>query len=135
MNNKDYIDIYNTIYGVDIIIANKHVTLEQLKVDYEYSDRVELDEGVTDCLASTSTCRNKNTGRYCILIKFNKHSSVVGTNKNLDLINTAAHEALHAALRLFQYAEQRVECDGSNEYFAYLVGWLTEKIYDTWTRK
>lgn len=135
MTKKKYIKTYGTVYGVDIVIANMNVGLTDLTKDYTYSDNIELDEDVMECLASTSTAKNRKTNRYCILVKLNNLSSIKGINKTLDLINTASHEALHAALRLYQFAGQDIDVHANNENLAYLVGWLTEIIYGVWTMK
>lgn len=132
---KGYIDTYSTMYDIDIVIANKDVTIEELREFLTYSDGVELEDSLLNYSAVTSTCRNKKTNKYCILVKFNKHPDTVGLDKKLDMINAAAHEALHVAMDIFDACCESVDPKNSNESLAYLVGWLTEKIYSTWTKK
>lgn len=130
-----HIDIYNTIYDVDVVIANKDVTLEDLKEDYTYCNEDELDDTVVNSQATTARCKRKSDNRFCVLIKFNRYSDIVGIDKKLDLINTAAHEALHASMDIYAYIREDVIPDSSNEALAYFVGWLTQCIYNSWTRK
>lgn len=134
---KKYIDIYDTIYGVDIVIVNAAVTLEDLRKKYMYSDDVELDDEVVSGLACTCSCKEKATGKYIILTKFNHCTSVKGINKNLDILNTAAHEATHIVLDIYSFAGQVIDNSksGSTEHMAYFVGWVTERIYKNWTKK
>lgn len=132
---KKHIDTYSTVYGVDIVIANKAVTLKDLQKLYTYSDNVELDQDIMTDIASTSTCRNRKTNRYCILVKFNSNSIIKGQDKKLFLINTVSHEALHVAMDLYSFSGDKVNPRDSNEHLAYLVGWITEIIYKTFTKK
>jgi hypothetical protein len=116
-------------------VANKSVELKDLQKLYTYSDDKELGDEAKDCLASTATCKNRKTGRYVILVKYNKLTSIVGVNKKLDLINTASHEAFHALMYLLTFANQDINPDSNVETQAYYMGWLTEIIYNTWTKK
>jgi hypothetical protein len=135
MAKNKHIDTYSTVYGVDVVVANKSVELKDLQKLYTYSDDKELGDEVKDCLASTATCKNRKTGRYVILVKYNKLTSIVGVNKKLDLINTASHEAFHALMYLLTFANQDINPDSNVETQAYYMGWLTEIIYNTWTKK
>ena len=135
MNKNKHITILNTVYNIDIIIANRHVTLKDLQKKYTYYNGDELEESIIDCQASTTCCKYKNTGKPCILIKDNKDSSVKGINKKLDLINTASHEALHAAIDIYSYIGETINTSESNESLAYFIGWLTQHIYETFTKK
>lgn len=132
---KGYIDTYSTMYDIDIVIANKDVTIDELREFLTYSDGAELEDSLLNYSGVASTCKNKKTNKYCILVKFNRHSDIVGLDKKLDMINTAAHEALHVAMDIFNVCCESVNPENSNESLAYLIGWLTEKIYLTWTKK
>lgn len=135
MTKKKYIETFNTVYEVDIVIANMNVTLKDLQKTYTYSDGVELDDEMLQSMATTARCKNKLTNRYCVVVKYNKPSSIKGIDKRADLINTAAHEALHTAMDLYSFIGEDVRPNDSNENLAYLVGWITEKIYQVWTKK
>lgn len=56
-----------------------------------------------------------------------KHSS-------LEMINTAAHEALHCAGDQLMFRGMNLTED-THEAYAYLIGWLTECIYKTGMKK
>ena len=136
MTKKKYIDTYNTVYGVDIVVVNKNVTLKELRETYCYSNGEELNDSIKDAAACTARCKNKKTNRYCSLIVHNHDSLFKDADKRTDLINTAAHEALHSALDILTYAgEESINPNDPNETLAYFVGWITEKMYKTWTKK
>ena len=136
MSKKKYIDIYPTIYRVDLVVANEAVTLKDLQKKYTYVDGTELDENITaDCIASTSTCRDKETGKYIILVKYVADTKVKGIDKKLDLLDTAAHEATHVIMHIYDFIGEKVFCADSNELLANHIGWATKSIYKTWTKK
>ena len=134
MKNK-HIDTYSTIYGVDIVIANEYVSIEDLKEFLTYSDNEELNEECSGYEAYTSTCKNKETGRYCILVKHNKTIPLKGEKLQHRLINCAAHEGLHVLMDLQEFSNQKIDASDSCEYLAYFMGWIAERIYATWTKK
>lgn len=131
---KSIIDTYQTIYYVDIVVANKYTTLEQLKKLYVYSDGVELDDSITNGVCTTSTCTRKVDNKNVILIKYNRGGKIKNTNKKLDLINTVCHEAGHAVLDIYEHMNQHV-CNCSSEPFCYLLGYIAECVYKTLTKK
>ena len=130
MNKNSIIDTYTTIYYVDIVVANKYTTLEELKELYTYSDGVELDDNVTNHECSTSTCIRKSDNKDCILVKYNRPSDIVGVNKKEDFINTISHEAGHVVMDIYWHMGQRIT-DDSQEPFCYLLGYAAECIYKT----
>ena len=134
MKNK-HIDTYPTIYDVDIVIANKYVTLDDLKEFLTYSNGDELDVESDSWEAYTAICKHKHTGRYCILVKHNKTLLCKGEKLQDRLINCSAHEATHVMIDLQDYANQKIDVKDSCEYLAYFVGWVTQRIYATWTKK
>lgn len=131
-NKKSIIDTYETIYYVDLVVANKYTTLEELKELYTYSDGQELDDCVMSADASTCTARRKSDGKDCIIVKHNKDCK--WKNKKLDFINTISHEAGHVCLDIYERVGQNI-CNCSPEPFCYLLGWAAECIYTTWTKK
>ena len=106
-NSKAIIDTYTNVYPVDLVVANKYVTLEELKELYVYSDNLELDEEVINGDASTCTVKRKSDNKFCILVKYN-HPSKYITDKKLDFINICSHEATHVALDIYEFIQQRV---------------------------
>lgn len=135
MTKNKHIDTYNTIYLIDVVVANEPVTLEDLKDTYCYSDNEELDEDITNNIATTATCRNKKTNKCCILIKYNHPAEIKGIDKKLDLINTIAHESTHAAIDIFCSIGESINMREGNEAFVYFVGWISECVYKTLMKK
>lgn len=131
--NKSRIDIYDTIFDIDIIVANRYVDIEDLRKDYIYSDGVELEDH-KDWTASTSTVKNKHTNRHGILIQYHKDSSDKTLDKKLDIFNTAAHEAFHAMLDIYAACGVNISHD-DHESHAYFIGWITECILKTWLNR
>ena len=134
MNDKSIIDTYPTIYYVDIVVANKYTTLDELKELYTYSDGVILDEQVTKQLCTTSTCTRISDGKDVILVKYNRDCDIKGIDKKVDLINTVAHEAGHCVLDIYEHMGQNI-CNCSPEPFCYLLGYVAECIYKTLSKK
>ena len=63
----------------------------------------------------------RNTGNYfAVGIVFRKKPT----------IQTIAHEAFHAAHALMEYIGQDFVYDGTNESWAYLIGWIALQIED-----
>ena len=133
-SKNSIMDTYSTIYFVDIVVANKNVTLEELKELYIYPDGVELDGDLLDGDATTSTVIRKSDNKACVLVKYNHPCKIVGLNKSADFINTISHEATHIALDIYEYIHQNV-CFCSQEPFCYLQGYAAECIYKTLTKK
>lgn len=127
---KSRIDTYETIYYVDLVVANQYTTLEELKKLYIYSDETELDEQIMDTTASTSTIRRRSDGKDCILVKYNGYAGLKCVDKKTDLYNTIAHEAGHVCMDIYDHMRQNI-CPCSQEPFCYLLGWVTQCIYKT----
>lgn len=121
--NKSRVDIYTTMYNVDLIVANRHTTLEQLQQDYCYSDGVELDSNILDGCSTCSTVKNKKTDRFCILIKDNHSLREKGIDKFLDLIDSIAHEAMHALIDIYESINAKVTFDNP-EPTCYFMGYI-----------
>lgn len=118
---------YNETYDIDLIVANKYATLEQLKKKYTYFDGVILDDAVTNGSACAAKCRDIKTNKYCILVKFNKDFKDESINW---FINTITHESVHVSLYIYELIEQQV-CFDSSEPLCYLTGWISECMYKT----
>lgn len=131
---KAIIDTYETLYGVDIVVANRQVSLEKLQKLYTYGDGVILDNFITDALATTAVVKRISDNKTCILIKDNKDSDVKSIDKKLDHINTIAHESLHAVLDIYDIIQQKV-CTCTPEPMCYLIGYIAECVYKTLTKK
>ena len=63
---KSVIDVYPTIYNVDLVVANKYTTIAQINKHYETVDHKDfLDD---DALAFTQPGYDKKTNRAIILV-------------------------------------------------------------------
>lgn len=130
--NKKHLDIYETLYPVKLVVANEYVTLEDLKKRFMYVDDAELDEEINGGFASTTRVYDKKTKKACVLIKCNDHEII--TNKAL-LTRVISHEALHFVMDVWSYINENINTNDSNETMCYLIGWASENIYETWTKK
>lgn len=129
-NKKSRIDIYENIYPCWLAVANESVTLEQLKEMFVFSNGDELDDCITDGVATTARVKRKSDGRYMCLVKYNHPTKVKDVDILLDKINTISHEALHVGFDTFAFIEETPDTD-KQETMAYLVGWAAECIYKT----
>lgn len=128
-NKKSKITAYrNDIYDCSLVVANQYTTIEELRKKYTFYDGVELDEDILNGEASTSKCRDTDTGEYVVLVKYNHDTTIKGKDKTLNFINTVSHEATHVALDIYELCSQNV-CFCSPEPFCYLQGWACECIY------
>lgn len=130
--NKSIIDVYPTIYNVDLVVANKYTTIEQLNKVYCDVNNEDLTDDTS--IAYTEKGYNRKTNRPVIIVRYVKSAKWV-EDKKTDLVNTAAHEALHVCMYIYSKIEEDVYKNDSNELFAYLIGWVAECIYKTWTKK
>ena len=125
-SKKSIVDKYhNDIYEIEIIVANKYTTLEQLRKKYVYYDGVILDDGIKDTTACVCRCKDIKTGEHCLVVKFN-----IDYTNDASFLGTINHEATHVALDIYELIEQRVDFS-SSEPFCYLVEWATRCIYKT----
>ncbi len=131
---KAIIDTYETLYGVDIVVANRQVSLDKLRKLYTYGDGVMLDDFIAEGLATTAVVKRISDNKTCILIKDNKDTDVKSVDKKLDYINTIAHESLHAVLDIYDIIDQKI-CTCSPEPMCYLIGYIAECVYKTLTKK
>lgn len=135
-NSRAIIDTYTNIYPVDLVVANKYTTLEELRELYDRGEEQELSDTMVDstCNATTTYVRRKKDGKSCILVKHNNNESTKNVDKKLNLIRTISHEATHVALDIYDYIEQNI-CNCSPEPFCYLQEWAFECIYKTLSKK
>lgn len=133
---KAHIDTYETVYSVDLVVANESVTLEQLKKLYGYSDSEELDDTMMNAVCTASRCIRKVDNKPICLVKYNHPSSYLKSKRDLevDLINTCCHEAIHVMMDIYSYIEEKIDTS-MQEVFAYNVAWVAECIYKTLTKK
>lgn len=72
-------------------------------------------------IADTQATFDETTNLGGVLIRF--------SNKTCMTPSTIAHEAVHAAVIICDYIGGQINLE-SQEYFAYLVGWIVDCCYD-----
>lgn len=128
---KAIIDTYETLYDVDIVVANRYVTLDKLKSMFVYADGAELDNFIIDAMATSAIVKRISDNKTCVLIKDNKDSSIKTKDKKVDRINTIAHESLHAVFYIYENIMDQKLCGCSPEPACYLIGYIAECVYKT----
>ena len=134
MKNKQIINKYvEPIFSSNTIYIIKNANIDSLVKLFDYKDakpnefKNNLEEYIDQYEGITYYgVIEKKTGKYVILIILNP-----GDKYKPSIINTIAHESLHAAFRMMEY--NAIDLDKStNELFANLVGWITECCYKTY---
>jgi len=131
--SRSIIDVYPTIYCVDLVVANRYATVKQINNRYCTVDNKDFED--SNAIAWTSVGYDKKTNRAVVIVKYCRDNVDKAVDKKIDFINTCAHEALHACMSIYSKIGEDVYKNDSNELFAYLVGWIAECIYKTWTKK
>ena len=131
------IDIYETIYGVDIAVCNKNCADKDIINNFLTSNDKEITE---EYLSASPTL---NAYSFRAINKHNRHTTFVvrilkvfGNNKlekDTDLINTIAHEAMHIVLDTFDKISEVVSVEVQEPY-AYYIGWICECIYKSYKK-
>lgn len=136
MNKKARIDTYSTIYDMDFVVANEHVTLDELKKLFKYSNDQELDEDQEKLNCCTSIVKRKSDNATCLLVKFNNNGDGFSSSGDdlLDLVDTCSHEAVHVATDIYNCVGATIDVE-NQENFAYFVGYITERILKTLLNK
>lgn len=127
-DKKSKIDIYTTIYGIDLVVVLNPKYKEVNKL-YSYEDK-DLDEAITTGLATTCRARDRKTDKPIVLVCINKYNNGELYNKLSDSINTYAHEATHVWMNIADYIGHAPDTSNS-EVDSYHIGYFTECIYKT----
>ena len=130
MKNKKRIDTYKTQYDIDLVVANKYVTLEDLKEKYVYGNGDELDDAILDGCGTTATCKHKETDASVLLVKYNRNIRRKDIDKFLDLIDTAIHEGMHVLLHMYDQCSVNIHYD-NQEPVCYDAGKIVTNILKT----
>lgn len=134
MNKNNNIDIYKTIYDLDLAVCRKNYKIKNIINTYERLNGDPLDEKLfDDSTAFTFACRNKETKVYTIVVAINKTKGKTRQDKNADLTNSISHEAAHVVLETYAKIMDNVSVD-HQEPFAYYLGWVAECIYRTYNK-
>lgn len=131
------IDIYETMYDVNIAVCNRKCTDKDIINNFLTSDGKEI----TEEYLSTNPTTSAYTFR--VIDKRNKYTTFVvrilnvfgntKLEKDTDLINTIAHEAMHIVLDTFDKMNEVVSVHVQEPY-AYYIGWICECIYKSYKK-
>ena len=131
------IDIYETMYDVNIAVCNRKCTDKDIINNFLTSDGKEITEEYLSTKPTTSAYT------FRAIDKCNKYATFVvrilntyGKTKlerDTDLINTIAHEAMHIVLDTFDKMGEIVSVHVQEPY-AYYIGWICECIYKSYKK-
>lgn len=114
------------VYGFDPQVYPRKIwvavggDIGTLRASFCQNDGGQLEfEDIDKYSANTTAVTEKDTGLFGELIWFPKKSDM--------RLFTIAHEAVHAAIDIFDDCDCRIDA-GNQEPFAYLVGWITKCI-------
>lgn len=114
------------VYGFDPQIYPRKIwvavggDIGTLRASFCQNDGEQLDfKDMDKYSASTTAVTDKETGLFGELIWFPKKSDM--------MVFTIAHEAVHAAIDIFDDCDCRIDAE-NQEPFAYLVGWIAKCI-------
>jgi len=131
------IDIYETMYDVNIAVCNRKCTDKDIINNFLTSDGKEITEEYL------STNHTTSAYTFRAIDKRNKYATFVvrilnvfgntKLEKDTDLINTIAHEAMHIVLDTFDKMGEIVSVHVQEPY-AYYIGWICECIYKSYKK-
>lgn len=131
------IDIYETMYDVNIAVCNRKCTDKDIINNFLTSDGKEITEEYLSTKPTTSAYT------FIAIDKRNKYATFVvrilnvfgntKLEKDTDLINTIAHEAMHIVLDTFDKMNEVISVHVQEPY-AYYIGWICECIYKSYKK-
>lgn len=131
------IDIYETMYEVNIAVCNRKCTDKDIINNFLTSDCKEITEEFLSTKPTTSgyTFRaiDKRNGCTTFVVRILKTFGNTKLEKDTDLINTIAHEAMHIVLDTFNKMNEVVSVHVQEPY-AYYIGWICECIYKSYKK-
>lgn len=131
------IDIYETMYNADIAVCNKKCTNKDIINNFLTSDDKEITEeylSVSPTLSAYSfRAINKHNRHTTFVVRILKVFGNTKLEKDADLINTIAHEAMHILLDIFDKMDEVVSVHVQEPY-AYYIGWISECIYKSYKK-
>ena len=136
MKNKKkvYIDTYESIYPILLVVANEYATAKDLNKYFKWGDGEDiLDKEIDGCKGCVIKVVRRSDNSKVLLVKLNYAE---GKDKKLDAILTAVHEAGHVVLTTYNHIEDTIcSNDNKQEPFCYYLQWVTKCIYTTMSKK
>lgn len=131
------IDIYETMYDVNIAVCNRKCTDKDIINNFLTSDGKEITEEYLSTKPTTSayTFRaiDKRNKYATFVVRILNTYGKTKLEKDTDLINTIAHEAMHIVLDTFDKIGDIVSVHVQEPY-AYYIGWICECIYKSYKK-
>lgn len=130
-NKKVYIDEYESIYPITLVVANEAAKAKDLNKKYKWPDGLDiLDSEINDCNGCVIKCSKRSDNTKVLIVKINE------INNKLDLYATAVHEAGHVVLTTYDHIGDNICANGGKqEPFCYYLEWVTICIYKTISKK
>lgn len=138
---KAYIDVYKSMYPLELVVVNGSVTLEQLRKQYCEIDGTEI-ENFNRCKVDAITFKGiRKSDEHRVVIVWLQNPEDVyypkGTTrleKEQNYLSIIAHEASHVALTTYDTIGEGI-CTVDQEPFAYYMQWIVECIHKTTSKK
>lgn len=131
------IDIYETMYSADIAVCNKKCTNKDIINNFLTSDDKEITEEYLSASPTLSAYSfraiNKHNRHITFVVRILKVFGNTKLEKDADLTNTIAHEAMHILLDTFDKMNEVVSVHVQEPY-AYYIGWICECIYKSYKK-
>ena len=127
---KCIIDKYNTVYGFNLfVILNPDKSVVDKRFSFRNDESSIIDDEWADYTAYTVIgAYDKSNYEDCEIIVINK------LNNTGEDVNTFAHESFHAAVDILEACHIKLT-DDTNEVFAYLIGYFTECVNKTASKR
>lgn len=131
------IDIYETMYDVNIAVCNRKCTDKDIINNFLTSDGKEITEEYLSTKPTTSayTFRaiDKRNKYATFVVRILNTYGKTKLERDTDLINTIAHEAMHIVLDTFDKINEVVSVHVQEPY-AYYIVWICECIYKSYKK-
>lgn len=138
---KAYIDVYKSMYPLELVVVNGSVTLEQLRKQYCEIDGVEIEDFDRRIWSAVTFKGIRKSDEHRVVIVWLQNPEdiyyVKGTtklDKEQSYAAIIAHEAAHVALTTYNTIGEGI-CTVDQEPFAYYMQWIVECIYKTMSKK
>lgn len=138
---KAYIDVYKSMYPLDLVVVNGSVTLEQLRKQYCEIDGTEIEDFNRSRWGAVTFKGIRKSDEHRVVIVWLQNPEDIyypkGTSKTYKQIaysGVISHEAAHVALTTYDIVGENI-CTVDQEPFAYYMEWIVECIYKTMSKK
>jgi hypothetical protein len=138
---KAYIDVYKSMYPLELVVVNGSVTLEQLRKQYCEIDGTEIEDFDRSRWSAVTFKGIRKSDEHRVVIVWLQNPEDVyyakGTaklEKDRNYVAVIAHEAAHVALMTYNTIGENI-CTVDQEPFAYYMQWIVECIYKTMSKK